>query len=293
MQCVITAIGPDHRGLADPIVHSVTNLGANIGEIQMYDHDQEALFSMLTRVELPNERYDELRSSMQEVASRTGLSIRTWSPEIQHRLPRLAICVTYRPETPSALLDAIEQGVVHAEPAVMISNRESCRYLAEEHQIPWESIGDSNGRPDDHRLVELCDSYQVDYIVLARYMRVLPPSTCWMYAGGRIVNLHHGLLPGFPGMRPYDDAFSCRMLTYGATCHFIVPELDAGNQIICQSAFTVVPGTSRDEIVRRGEQENEPACLVEGIRRVVDGEVQLHFNRVVSTGGQSVSTTLS
>ena len=72
------------------------------------------------------------------------------------------------------------------------------------------------------------------------------------------------------------------MLTYGATSHFIVPELDAGCQIIYQSTFMVPPGTPRDEIIRRGQQDNEPHCLVEGVRRVVDGEVQLHFNRVVA-----------
>src|SRR5690606_28310664 len=136
---------------------------------------------------------DDLHGLMQEVAGRTGLSIRTWSPEIVHRRPRLAICVTYRPETPTALLEAIEQGAIRAEPAVMISNRESCRYLAEQHDVPWVNVGDAGGRPDDRRLVDVCASYQVDYLVLARYMRVLPASTCWMYAGGRIVNLHHGL----------------------------------------------------------------------------------------------------
>ena len=148
--------------------------------------------------------------------------------------------------------------------------------------MPWHFIGDGEGNADDERLIAICDELAVDYIVLARYMRILPPSSCWKYAGGRIINLHHGLLPSFPGMRPYHDAFAARMLTYGATCHFIVPELDAGNQIINQSSFTVPPGTSRDEIIRRGEQENEPQCLVEGVRRVVDGEVVLHFNRVVA-----------
>ena len=73
------------------------------------------------------------------------------------------------------------------------------------------------------------------------------------------------------------------MLTFGATCHFIVPELDAGNQIINQSTFAVDPGTSLDDVINRGQQENEPACLVEGIRRVVDREVQLHFHRVIAT----------
>jgi formyltetrahydrofolate deformylase len=72
------------------------------------------------------------------------------------------------------------------------------------------------------------------------------------------------------------------MLTYGATCHFIVPELDAGNQTIYQSTFNVAPGTGIDEIVRIGQQDNEPACLLEGVRRVVDLEVQLHFHRVIA-----------
>jgi formyltetrahydrofolate deformylase len=291
MQVVITAVGPDNRGLADPIVHHVTGMGANIAEIQMYDHDEESVFSMLTRIELSPDRFEELREAMNSVAKQTGLSIRTWSPDIKGRLPRLAICVTYRPEPALALLRAIRDGQVKADVRLMIGNRDACRGLAEQFDVPWFSIakshagaggGAASGTPDDERMMELCDEHEVDFIVLARYMRVLPAASCWKYAGGRIINLHHGLLPSFPGMQPYHEAFASRMLTYGATCHFIVPELDAGCQIIYQSTFMVPPGMSRDEIIRRGEQDNEPHCLVEGVRRVVDGEVQLHFNRVVA-----------
>ena len=92
MQYVITAVGPDNRGLADPIVHCVTELGANIAEIQMFDHDQESVFSMLTRVELDSTVVERLTASMDEISQRTGLSIRTWSPKIEGRRPRLAIC---------------------------------------------------------------------------------------------------------------------------------------------------------------------------------------------------------
>jgi formyltetrahydrofolate deformylase len=152
--------------------------------------------------------------------------------------------------------------------------------------LTWFNIADgagkSDGTPDDERMIAICDEHEIDFIVLARYMRILPAASCWKYAGGRIINLHHGLLPSFPGMQPYHEAFASRMLTYGATCHFIVPELDAGRQIIYQSTFTVPPGMPRDEIIRRGQEDNEPHCLVEGVRRVVDGEVQLHFNRVVA-----------
>ncbi len=286
MQVVITAVGPDNRGLADPIVHSVTGLGANIAEIQMYDHDAESVFSMLTRVDIDSGRYEDLRQAMADVSRRTELSIRTWSPDISGRRPRLAICVTYRPEPALALLRAIRDGQVKADARIMIGNREACRGLAEQFGIPWfnvaEGTGGANGTPDDERMIALCDEHEIDFVILARYMRVLPAASCWKYAGGRIINLHHGLLPSFPGMQPYHEAYASRMLTYGATCHFIVPELDAGCQIIYQSTFMVPPGMPRDEIIRRGQQDNEPHCLVEGVRRVVDGEVHLHFNRVVA-----------
>lgn len=286
MQAVITAVGPDHRGLADPIVHSVTKLGANIAEIQMYDQDDAHVFSMLTRVDIDPSRFGELRQAMTEVAKKTGLSIRAWSPglpAVEGRKPRLAICVTYRPETPTAVLSAIRDGQIQGDATVVISNRKKLRGLAEQFDVPWRQIGDDGGEPNDDEMIEICDELQVDYVVLARYMRVLPAASCWKYAGGRIINLHHGLLPSFPGIRPYHDAYASRMLTFGATCHFIVPELDAGNQIINQATFTVPPGLPLDDVIRRGQEDNEPNCLVEGVRRVVDNEVQLHFNRVVAT----------
>lgn len=286
MQITITAVGPDNSGLADPIIHYVTGQGANIAEIQMYDHDEECLFAMLLRIQLPNEQLPSLRRALTEIGNLKNLSVRVWSPEERAKRPRLAICVTYRPETSLALLRAIRDKQILAEPAVMIGNRNACRGIAEQFSVDWHNIGDQQGKADDDKMIELFDQYEVDYIVLARYMRVLPAAVCWKYAGGRIINLHHGLLPSFPGLRPYHDAYAGRMLTYGCTCHFIVPELDAGNQIIQQSTFTVPPGTKLDEIIRIGQEDNEPRCLVEGVRRVVDREVQLHFHRVVKGIGQ-------
>lgn len=282
MQVVITAVGPDHRGLADPIVHYVTGAGANIHEIQMYDRDAERLFAMLLRIEWPTDAppIATLRKNMQEIGRLKGLSIRTWSRDENPAPPRLAICTTFRPEPALALLRAMRDNRLQATPAVMLGNRDACRGVAEQFEVDWHAIGDAKGNPDNARMVELFDQYQVDYIILARYMRVLPPATCWQFAG-RIINLHHGLLPPFPGFRPYEDAYQHRMLTYGATVHFIVPELDAGNQIIHQSTFTVFPGTSLEAIKRQGEGDHEPTCLVEGVKRVVDREVELKFHRVV------------
>jgi formyltetrahydrofolate deformylase len=283
MQVILTAVGPDNRGLADPLVHHVTAVGANIAEIQMYDHDEEKLFAMLLRMDWPVERSSiaELRACMNEIGRQKGLSIRTWSRQEHQRLPRLALCVTHRSEPPLAVLRAIRDGRLKATAAVMIANQPSCRAVAEQFGVDWHLIGDARGIPDNERMVELCDQYEVDYIVLARYMRLVPPSICWKFAGGRIINLHHGLLPAFPGARPYHDAYSHRMLTFGATVHFIVPELDAGDQIIHQDTFTVPHGASLQQIIRIGTTDHEPNCLVEGLRRVVDHEVELHFHKVV------------
>ncbi len=289
MQVIITAVGPDNRGLADPIVHYVSSAGANIAEIQMYDHDAGKLFAMLLRMEWPAERMPvaELRDRMNKIGADKGLSIRTWSRAEGTKLPKLALCVTHRAEPPLAVLRAIRDQRLRATVAVMIGNQPSCRSVAEQFGIDWHMIGDAKGNPDNDLVVELLDRYEVDYVVLARYMRLIPPSICWKFAGGRIINLHHGLLPAFPGAQPYRDAYGHRMLTYGATVHFIVPELDAGDQIIHQDTFTVAPGTSLDQIVRIGESDHEPACLVEGLRRVVDREVELHFHKVVATSQRS------
>lgn len=279
---MITALGPDHAGLADPIIHHVTGRGARIAEIQMYDHDEEQIFAMLCRIEIAEAEFERLTRAMQEIGAHTGLAIRVWSSQRRAARPRLAICGTFLEHTPRAVLQAIAAGRIRAEPAVLISNRKKLASLAQEFAVPFELIGDGQGVSDDAKMVRVLDDYDIDYVVLARYMRILPAATCWQFAGGRIINLHHGLLPGFPGFRPYHDAYRARMLSFGATCHFIIPELDAGNQTINQRTFNVSPGTPLAEIIRRGEQENEPECLVEGLRRVVDREVYLHFHRVVA-----------
>ena len=282
MEVVITALGPDNVGLADPIIHHVTGRGARIAEIQMYDHDEEQLFAMLCRIDIDPAELEPLSDAMRQIGDQTKLAIRVWSSERHNQPPRLAICCTYVEHTPRAVLQAINDKVINAEAAVVISNRKKLAPLADEFGIPFRMIGDGSGVADDDAMTDCLDEFDVDYVILARYMRILPAQTCWQFAGGRIVNLHHGLLPGFPGFRPYHDAYNARMLTFGATCHFIIPELDAGNQTINQRTFSVAPGTPIEKVIAVGESENEPACLVEGVRRVVDREVYLHFHRVVA-----------
>ena len=192
----------------------------------MYDHDAESVFSMLTRIELDRSRYEELRQAMADISRRTELSIRTWSPDIVGRPPRLAICVTYRPETALALLRAIRDGRIKADPRLMIGNRDTCRGLAQQFQISWfniaETSGKPNGTPDDDRMIELCDEHEVDFIVLARYMRVLPPRVAGSTRGAGL-----SICTMACCQASRNSAVPRRLcwphVDPRATCHFIVP----------------------------------------------------------------------
>src|SRR5258708_5392566 len=176
MQVVITAVVPDNRGLADPIVHHVTSSGANIAEIQMYDHDAERVFAMLLRIDWPAQQQSvaELREVMRQIGQEKNLSVRTCARDERNSLPRLALCVTHRPEPALAVLRAIRDGRLRAVAAVMLGNQPTCRAVAEQFNVSWQMIGDSQGNPDQESMVELFDEQEVDYIVLARYMRLIP-----------------------------------------------------------------------------------------------------------------------
>src|SRR5262249_39186182 len=169
MQVIITAVGPDNRGLADPIVHHVTSAGANIAEIQMYDHDTERVFAMLLRMDWPAARAPvaALREHMGAIGREKGLSIRTWSRDEHDPPPRLALCIPPGPAPPLAVLRAVRDGRLRATPVVVVGNRPTCRGVAEQFGVDWYMIGDDRGNPDNDRMVELFDRYEVDYVVLA------------------------------------------------------------------------------------------------------------------------------
>ena len=122
MEVIITALGPDNVGLADPIIHDVTGRGARIAEIQMYDHDEEHLFAMLCRIDIEPSEFQPLVSAMNQIGEHTRLAIRVWSSEHRAERPRLAICCTYVEHTPRAVLAAVADQTICAESAVVISN---------------------------------------------------------------------------------------------------------------------------------------------------------------------------
>src|SRR5262249_42606199 len=161
--------------------------------------------AMLLRMDWPASHVPvgELRARMHVIGRDKGLSIRVWSPEEHATAPRVALCVTHHGTPARAVIEATRNGGLGADVVAVIGNRPSCRDLVAEFGIDWHQIAGPDGVPDNDLLLSLLDRYLVDYVVLARYARLVPPAVCWKYGGGRIVNLHPGLLPPVPGGNPY------------------------------------------------------------------------------------------
>ena len=119
---------------------------------------------------------------------------------------------------------------------------------------------------------------QVDVIVLARFMQILPPEFC-AARPGRIINIHHSFLPSFAGARPYHQAFERGVKLIGATCHYVTAELDEG-PIIEQDTRRIDHGDSVEELRRVG-RDVERTVLARGLRWHLEDRVLLNGNKTV------------
>ena len=132
----------------------------------------------------------------------------------------------------------------------VISNHEDLRGDVDIHRVPFHCVPVS---PDDkagafERLTRLLEDNEVDTIVLARYMQILPPDLCARYPG-RIINIHHSFLPSFIGAKPYHRAFERGVKLIGATSHYVTEDLDEG-PIIEQDVVRVEHNDTVDDLIR-------------------------------------------
>ena len=277
MEVIITALGPDNVGLADPIIHHVTGRGARIAEIQMYDHDEEHIFAMLCRIDIEADEFEPLTDAMRQIGQHTSLAIRVWSSENREKRPRIAVCCTYVEHTPRAVLEAIQSDLISAETAVLISNRDKLGTLADEFNIPFRMIGNDRGVADDDAMTQILDEFDVDYVVLARYMRILSPNFVWRYPN-RIINIHPSLLPAFPGALAYAQAYERGTKIVGVTSHYVTENLDQG-PIIFQDSFKVDPNDTLEKIKSKG-QKLEADTLLKATKMHLENKLEVRWRKV-------------
>ena len=161
--------------------------------------------------------------------------------------PRLAVFAGKEPGCLEELLERSRRGELRADVAGVLSNHATLAPLAADYGVPFQCFGG-----DDMEAAQLAwlAELKTDLVALARYMQILGPAFCEAYAG-RALNVHHSLLPAFPGARPYDAAWARGVKLVGATAHYATADLDEG-PIIEQDCARISHKNSIDDLLRKG-----------------------------------------
>jgi len=181
------------------------------------------------------------------------------------------------------LADLLVRHVFNELPATVsavISNHPVLQDFTGKFSVPFHCVSHEGLSRADHesKLLAALKPYQPDYLVLAKYMRVLSPDFVRRYPG-RIVNIHHSFLPAFAGARPYHQAFQRGVKVIGATAHIVTDDLDAG-PIIVQEVMPVDHSHSPQDLARAG-RDVEQLALAKALRLLFEDRVFLNGNRTV------------
>lgn len=201
------------------------------------------------------------------------------------RLPyrmKTAVLVTKTDHCLHEILWRAELGELPIEITSIIGNRPHCRGIAERAGIPFHEIPMEGTQRDSgfSAIRSLIADQEVELVVLARFMQILPDDFCRDYSG-RIINIHHSFLPAFIGANPYKQAYERGVKLIGATCHYVTGDLDAG-PIIEQEVERVQHFHAPNDLVRLGRQ-CERIALAKGIRfhvhdrTIIDGHRAIVF----------------
>jgi formyltetrahydrofolate deformylase len=201
------------------------------------------------------------------------------------RLPyrmKTAVLVTKTDHCLNEILWRAELDELPIEITSIIGNRGNCRAIAKQAGIPFHEIQmDGEDRlPGFAQIRQLIEEQDVELVVLARFMQILPDDFCRDYAG-RIINIHHSFLPAFIGANPYKQAYERGVKLIGATCHYVTADLDAG-PIIEQEVDRVQHFHTPADLVRLG-RHCERIALAKGIRfhvhdrTIIDGRRAIVF----------------
>ncbi|AGH73531.1 formyltetrahydrofolate deformylase [Edwardsiella piscicida] len=193
---------------------------------------------------------------------------------------RIVILVTKEAHCLGDLLIKSAYGGLDVEIAAVIGNHATLQALVEKFDIPFVLIGHEGLSREAHdaAVAEQIDRFEPDYVVLAKYMRVLTPGFVARYPD-RIINIHHSFLPAFIGARPYHQAYQRGVKIIGATAHFVNNDLDEG-PIIMQDVIHVDHSYTAEEMIRAG-RDVEKNVLSRALYRVLAQRVFVCGNRTV------------
>jgi len=201
---------------------AVLGCAGNIIENQQFTDPSTDLFIMRTRIESSQE--------LSEISKVLRAGLAHLSPKITVResgcKKRAIVLVTKESHCLRDLLYLQELGELPVEIPVVLSNHDDLRSLVEQHGIPFVLLPHDKSLAED-LIRQSALKYEIDFLVLARYMQILSAEICQEYSG-RVINIHHSFLPGFKGAKPYHQAHAHGVKVIGATAHFVTADLDEG-----------------------------------------------------------------
>ncbi len=272
----VTVIGQDKTGVIARVTNLLFEQRANIEALE--EQVTRGQFSMTLQASWqPKELVpNAVREGLDHLAKALGMEITLRFTEPRRR-QRTAVFVTREPHCLEALLAEFKRGRLQAEPAVILSNRKELKPLADLHHLPFVCVPWNERVEAESVTLEVLARHEVDFVILARFMKILSPNFVWRYKN-KIINIHPSLLPSFPGSQAYRQAYEHGVKIIGVTAHFVSMHLDEG-PIIAQESFPVRPHMTLKEIIRDG-QRLESKVLLKAVKLYLSKRLDVYWGTV-------------
>jgi formyltetrahydrofolate deformylase len=279
LRYILTLSCTDRPGIVAAVATFLAAKHCNIIESAQFDDMDTGRFFMRVVCEPVVEGVvlDALRSEFAPVAERFGMD---WQLRDASVRLRVMILVSKQDHCLNDLLYRYKVGALPMEPVAIVSNHRDTYQLAASYDIPFHHlpVGSATKAAQEAKLSALIEDYDVDLVVLARYMQILSDDLARRLEG-RAINIHHGLLPSFKGAKPYHQAHARGVKLIGATAHYVTADLDEG-PIIEQEVARVEYNMRTDDLVALG-RDVECQALARAVRGHLEHRVFLNGQKTV------------
>lgn len=284
VMAVVSVLGKDQKGVVAQFATYMAERGINIEDIEQRVVRGFFVMDMLVDLKDLSGDLSELIPGLLQLGRKMEMEVRVHLHS-QRKPKKIAVLVSREPHCLEQLIADQRAGKLYGQIVGVYSNHPDLEPLAAKAGLPfhWKSSTD----PADHFdwLRETLRADEIDLVVLARYMRILPGDLVKRFAN-RIINMHPSLLPYFPGASAYKQVFESGMRVHGCTAHFVTEQLDAG-PVIMQDVFHInVEEDSLDDVKARG-WELEARTLSKAVQLFLDEELVVLDNKVIFKPGIS------
>ncbi|MBC6110154.1 formyltetrahydrofolate deformylase [Pedobacter fastidiosus] len=266
---------PDQVGLVTNITRVLASHQLNI--IAMREFVDEANKAFFTRIACIGtfEETDKLKQKLLEnLPNDAEVNL------ITQKEKQIAVLVTKEYHCLAEILIKNQFKTLGANVQCVIGNYEELRDFTEKMGIPYFHVShlEKDKAQFEAEVKNIIDQFEIDYLVLAKFMRILSADFVKSYSG-KIINIHHSFLPAFIGANPYKQAFERGVKIIGATAHFVTDNLDEG-PIITQHTTHVDHNFGVKEMVRAGK-EVEKAVLLEALELLFEDRIFVSGNKTI------------